>query len=382
MKTEKIKQARQGGFSLVEIMVAAGLLGAISLGVMQLTQNMNKDAATMEIKSNILGMRNRIQQILLDQNSCSNTINQLVAGSPQIRNKSDAIVYQAGQKYDNNTVLIDSITLDSSTIPNGTEKRSITIIYKQNRRASRPVRKKQVIEIQVSGDGSTITGCYNDLNAYLETARTEACSDIGGSFNTASGKCELAPAISTGGDSTSTALSHSLADSTYASKSNLELNYEKFDKSKLTDGKLCVYNATTKLIECNKDLPTAGATSCAAKSFTVSFTAPCSGSSPFGGGFMHPDQILSQSGGASIISGAWQCAGSKSYTPRSCSCTLGKGSVGQSKGCSCSVPKGGSCHGYYHYTAGHNSHSCHNVIGVILAASGSITKTCTSTGWK
>ena len=61
------------GFSFVEIMVAMGLLGAISVGVMRVMDNANKASKTIEVKDDIIQMERQIADVLNSQNNCEET---------------------------------------------------------------------------------------------------------------------------------------------------------------------------------------------------------------------------------------------------------------------------------------------------------------------
>lgn len=76
------------GFTIVEVMVAMGLLGAISLGVMRLTDNANKASKTIEVKDDILQMERQIADVLNTQNNCEETLGE------KTTNSNIPIIYQ------------------------------------------------------------------------------------------------------------------------------------------------------------------------------------------------------------------------------------------------------------------------------------------------
>ncbi len=80
MKTKNIFKSASG-FTIVEVMVAMGLLGAISLGVMRLTDNANKASKTIEIKDDILQMERQITDVLNSQNNCEETLGEKTINS-------------------------------------------------------------------------------------------------------------------------------------------------------------------------------------------------------------------------------------------------------------------------------------------------------------
>lgn len=62
------------GFSLAEIMVAAGMLGVLSLGVTQLMQNSAKTEKRLSQQVNLITLDSQIMDALLDTTSCERTL--------------------------------------------------------------------------------------------------------------------------------------------------------------------------------------------------------------------------------------------------------------------------------------------------------------------
>ena len=61
------------GFSLAEIMVSAGILGMISLGVMQMTQNIQKNQKKFQYDAEINDFIMKVQMGLRDKAACERT---------------------------------------------------------------------------------------------------------------------------------------------------------------------------------------------------------------------------------------------------------------------------------------------------------------------
>jgi len=80
MKIQNVLKSSQG-FSLAEIMVAMGLLGAISLGVMRLMDNSNKAAKNIESKDEISMMAREMSDILASANNCEESLRDKKAGN-------------------------------------------------------------------------------------------------------------------------------------------------------------------------------------------------------------------------------------------------------------------------------------------------------------
>jgi Tfp pilus assembly protein PilV len=71
MSTFKKLLKSQSGFSVAEVMVAAGMLGVLSLGVTQLMQNMNKSSNKLKQDAELLAVENLISSTLLDADNCT-----------------------------------------------------------------------------------------------------------------------------------------------------------------------------------------------------------------------------------------------------------------------------------------------------------------------
>ena len=65
-----MKIISNSGFSLVEIMVAVGLLGAISIGIMHVSKQMQTTAVSGETSLEENQLINHISTVLTDVDSC------------------------------------------------------------------------------------------------------------------------------------------------------------------------------------------------------------------------------------------------------------------------------------------------------------------------
>jgi prepilin-type N-terminal cleavage/methylation domain-containing protein len=107
----------QSGFSIMEIMVAMGLLGVMSMGIMRLLDNTSKAQKSIEMKSDVQNLHNQILKIMKDEASCTATINFLNYGlnvpSINILNSSNVSVphFTVGQTV--GKIKIEQIKLDT-----------------------------------------------------------------------------------------------------------------------------------------------------------------------------------------------------------------------------------------------------------------------------
>lgn len=80
MKIKNILSSSKG-FSLTEIMIAMGLLGALSMGVMKLMENSNKAAKNIESKDEISMMAREMSDILASANNCEESLRDKKVGN-------------------------------------------------------------------------------------------------------------------------------------------------------------------------------------------------------------------------------------------------------------------------------------------------------------
>lgn len=116
------------GFSLVEVMVAAGMIGVIGLGVMTLTKQSSESAKSLEVNAEMVTVLNEMRAILSDPTNCkksfdginaantANAVNNLIyvnkAGTDV--NKFETISSNPNARYGQGRIKIQSYSLDDS----------------------------------------------------------------------------------------------------------------------------------------------------------------------------------------------------------------------------------------------------------------------------
>jgi hypothetical protein len=76
MQNAKCKMQNANGFSLISILVAASLLGGLSMVVMEIGKQSTKSTAKMNFDTEVSQITNEINGILSDPTSCKNTVAQ------------------------------------------------------------------------------------------------------------------------------------------------------------------------------------------------------------------------------------------------------------------------------------------------------------------
>ncbi|MBY0413873.1 MAG: tail fiber domain-containing protein [Bdellovibrionales bacterium] len=140
----------KSGFSLIEIMVGIALLGALSVGVTHLIQNMNKGNVKSQSDSDILLATNEITSILSDPANCKATI-------PKTDTKPVSVFYKTSEKFKVNQPFgnINSIITDYEFVyPAGSSTEAIlNITYKRKEiLAGADLKRRVVIYIEVAGN--------------------------------------------------------------------------------------------------------------------------------------------------------------------------------------------------------------------------------------
>lgn len=100
----------QSGFSLVEVMVAAGLVGIVAVGTIQLMGNLSEGQRTMMQAMNIQELQSIVTNAIRDRQGCMNSLARFtpggttniptapVATGTEVRNNANGIVLQAGDE--------------------------------------------------------------------------------------------------------------------------------------------------------------------------------------------------------------------------------------------------------------------------------------------
>jgi len=120
----------KSGFSIMEVMIAAGLLGIVTVGVMQITKNMTKSSKSDALRVEFNALTSQMQSILRDEYSCEATLSGLSpsglgsAVNELKRRRSDgseSVVFQIGQSYgaQTNPIFLKSMAIKNYNVGSG-----------------------------------------------------------------------------------------------------------------------------------------------------------------------------------------------------------------------------------------------------------------------
>lgn len=132
------KLSKNNGFTLVEIIIALGLIGAASVGTMSIMKQLNKGQATSEAKVEEIELRRMMATNLTDKQACKNTFMGTRIGENinSIKNSGNNVLFEAGKVYGNGSIKLESLKIvDKGTIASdGTKDASLVIAFKKNKK--------------------------------------------------------------------------------------------------------------------------------------------------------------------------------------------------------------------------------------------------------
>lgn len=201
------------GFSIVEVLVAAGLLGGLALGVMQVSSIQNKSSRVSNQSFEMLLLKKNLSTLLRNTEICTSSFSPL--GNVQTSKGLDRLIGIAGNEvfstgaYNdnklNNVVKINSIytkqTNFPASIPSGeTRMANLNIVVDALKKFKKDGDKniKFIIPVMVKLNSSfNVVSCNHSSLDSINTARKVFCEDMGGTYDEASTPvCNILPAIS------------------------------------------------------------------------------------------------------------------------------------------------------------------------------------------
>lgn len=206
-----MKATFQKGFSLVQVMVAMGLLGAGAVTVMQVQKNNISANKKTETRYDVNSLAQDINTILIDENACRNTFNGrnflAAAGTSnvftQVRDGSvggGQVVYGTGPVVAN-TINIDryqyNITTPLAPTPSGqlTGAFRISFFYRE---ASAILQNPNIYEKKIDHNFKVVTNpsgllvnCFSDAGTDITQNVRNSCESLGGTFDEISLLCRL-----------------------------------------------------------------------------------------------------------------------------------------------------------------------------------------------
>jgi hypothetical protein len=177
------------GFSLMETMVAIGLGGMLSVAFMHFTANNEKEKKLIHIQDESLELRRLVTNTMLDPVACRKTLESRTLGSvvPSILDRNGRSVFQTGQVFGRNQIVIESMVIKSRGVSTGTKQGGILdLTIKASKKFGGDKRNIEIpFDLILDGGTGLIIDCVQDRDQIL----TFFCESLGGVKS--EDKCQL-----------------------------------------------------------------------------------------------------------------------------------------------------------------------------------------------
>lgn len=197
----------QAGFSIVQVLIAAGLMGGLALMMTKLGQNQAKMQRKAIEDQDLNQFVNTVQKHLLNHEACKNTF----ADIDTLNSNGDSQAVESIKNFEGIEVYNDSDKQPSprlniigmKAIRGADNELKFEIeIQKKSRGAQQSYGAKnfkKFIELDALYSNGEVLKCYSQLDSAVSTsvllAREEACIDIGAQWNSTTKTCTLTDAF-------------------------------------------------------------------------------------------------------------------------------------------------------------------------------------------
>lgn len=196
----------QKGMSLVQVMVAVGLLSVVSLGVSQLMVNMQRGVKSAALKVDMNAFQTEITTSISSKEYCEDALKGQPFNAKKAKSKTgmpitikgfDGTNYTSGSKVPGSDLIVDKVYIADATGPtvlsSGKQKYigRLMIQYKLDPNSSivggNTYKPRHVGTIYFLVNGGSIESCSGD-KAGVDPQK--ACEQIGGTFVTSTQSCQ------------------------------------------------------------------------------------------------------------------------------------------------------------------------------------------------
>ena len=204
MRRKLVGYFRNRGFSMVGMLVAAGLIGGLALMFANMTRNQMASQKRIETEAEITAVTQRIVRTLYDGDACRHTLsthsnpsslpvisNGATLNLGSIRSKNDKEVFKRGSTYGNGLVKIRSLKLLSPAVTgNSAEAKLEVVMEKVSRAITGYKKKKKEYPLTLTlGTGNRLSGCVSDVSP------AGMCADLGGTWDNTALTCSFSGSL-------------------------------------------------------------------------------------------------------------------------------------------------------------------------------------------
>ena len=196
-----LKLLNRKGFSLISMLMAAGMMAGLALTLAELTKQQVSIRIKVEAALELVNLSRKISRMLYDGKSCKNTIGNnpmfTFANTSRsfpvdfIRDKDGNPVLQAGIKYGNNLIEINSMKLEVPKINNKVFEAKLLVVFKKTSKAIKgnaEVLREYPLSLEADSGGKLL-GCNSSFDATARVVKSQLCKELGGSWNASGDIC-------------------------------------------------------------------------------------------------------------------------------------------------------------------------------------------------
>ena len=192
------------GFTIIGVIMAAGMLGGLALVLAQLSRQQLFLEKRSESALELAALHQRIERTIYDHTACIRTIKKDSTGNPvtlapgsavnlrHIKNRNGQNVISKNRTYGNDLIKIISLTLEDTAVTGTTAETNLKVTFEKTSDAitghNRAV-KSYPLSVELNASGRPI-GCHSDLNSAIATAGKHLCENIG-EYDSATGNCRF-----------------------------------------------------------------------------------------------------------------------------------------------------------------------------------------------
>ena len=182
-----MRQTRDG-FSLVGVLVVAGLIGGLSLFLAEMTKRQHVTQKKAETGTEFIQLQHKILTVLYDGDACLATLG---AGSvlennrqiDQLKNRAGSVVVEKGKKI-NRLLEVDSMVIKNVRGSTGkTREADVVVTIKKISKAITgydKIVRTYPITVELDALPDKIGRCHHTLNDNEQKIKERMCTEIGG----------------------------------------------------------------------------------------------------------------------------------------------------------------------------------------------------------
>ena len=184
----------QQGFSLVEVMLAMGLMGMAAMVFISMQKLQSRSQATASTQFEVFNLMQDIQMTMLNSKACMNSLEGLKLSSSEptalevIKSSSGDDRYSVGVRPKGSRITLDAMELVPTDIELGTVTQGLVDLRLSIEKNSEQVQGTKMVAHRIPllvaiDKENNIIGCFSTFEAAVLKAKEETCLDLGGVYD-------------------------------------------------------------------------------------------------------------------------------------------------------------------------------------------------------